>query len=207
MIVRNEAPIIRRCLESVKPYIDCWVILDTGSEDATPALIQEILADIPGELHHDEFVDFADARNYALALAHGKADYSLVIDADMTLEVRDEDYRDGLDRDGYTLLVNETPQHADLRLLRQACTWQYHGRVFEFPVSTDANLVGRHPDITLHHHADGGNRYGRPARDRRWLEEALEQDPSDSHALVHLGRIALADRDPGSALHYDRCCR
>lgn len=202
MIVRNEAPIIRRCLESVKPYIDCWVILDTGSVDATPQLIEEILGDIPGELHHDEFVDFADARNFALALAHGKADYALIIDADMTLEARKGDFREGLDKDGYSVLINETPQHADLRLLRQACAWQFHGRVFEFPVSTNADQIGRHPDILLQHHCDGSSRPDRPLRDRQWLEESLQQNPEDSHALIHLGRLAQADNDLYAAADY-----
>ena len=35
MIVRNEAPVIRRCLDSVMPIIDSWVIVDTGSTDGT----------------------------------------------------------------------------------------------------------------------------------------------------------------------------
>jgi hypothetical protein len=30
MIVKNEADVIRRCLDSVRPIIDRWVIVDTG---------------------------------------------------------------------------------------------------------------------------------------------------------------------------------
>jgi len=29
MIVKNESEVIRRCIESVKDYIDFWVICDT----------------------------------------------------------------------------------------------------------------------------------------------------------------------------------
>ena len=53
MIVRNEAAIIRRCLESVRPHIDRWVICDTGSTDNTPDIVQEILSGIPGTLHRE----------------------------------------------------------------------------------------------------------------------------------------------------------
>ncbi|MGW8788902.1 glycosyltransferase, partial [Heyndrickxia sporothermodurans] len=35
MIVKNEASVIRRCLDSVRPLIDTWVIIDTGSTDGT----------------------------------------------------------------------------------------------------------------------------------------------------------------------------
>ena len=35
MIVKNEAHVIRRCLDSVRPHITHWVIVDTGSTDRT----------------------------------------------------------------------------------------------------------------------------------------------------------------------------
>jgi hypothetical protein len=52
MIVRDEAQVIERCLSSVIGLIDYWVICDTGSIDGTPDLIANILAGVPGELHH-----------------------------------------------------------------------------------------------------------------------------------------------------------
>jgi glycosyltransferase involved in cell wall biosynthesis len=38
MIVKDEAHVIRRCLGSVRPLIDSWVIVDTGSSDGTQSL-------------------------------------------------------------------------------------------------------------------------------------------------------------------------
>ena len=40
MIVKNEAPNIQECLESVAPYIDYYVIADTGSIDNTKEIIK-----------------------------------------------------------------------------------------------------------------------------------------------------------------------
>ena len=51
MIVKNEAPVIARCLASVRPFIDYWVIVDTGSTDCTQDAIRTAMADLPGELH------------------------------------------------------------------------------------------------------------------------------------------------------------
>ena len=38
MIVRNEAHVINRCLDSVRPYVTHWAIVDTGSTDGTAEL-------------------------------------------------------------------------------------------------------------------------------------------------------------------------
>ena len=35
MIVKNEAAILRETLERVRPIVDEWVIVDTGSTDDT----------------------------------------------------------------------------------------------------------------------------------------------------------------------------
>ena len=87
MIVKNEAAVIRRCLDSVRPIIDYWVIVDTGSTDGTQDIIREHLRDLPGELHERPWRDFAHNRSEALELARGKGDYTLIIDADDTLEI------------------------------------------------------------------------------------------------------------------------
>src|ERR1700732_422892 len=59
MIVKDETRVIRRCLESVKPVIDYWVIVDTGSTDGTQAMIKDFMKDVPGELQERPWVDFA----------------------------------------------------------------------------------------------------------------------------------------------------
>lgn len=40
MIVRDEAHVVREALDSVAFGIDCWVIVDTGSTDATVETIR-----------------------------------------------------------------------------------------------------------------------------------------------------------------------
>ena len=75
MIIKDEAPVIRRCLESVKPFIDRWVIVDTGSTDNTRELVREIMAGLPGELHERPWKNFGHNRNEALSLAARSGDY------------------------------------------------------------------------------------------------------------------------------------
>ncbi len=85
MIVKDEAKVIERCLGSVRDLIDTWVISDTGSTDGTQELIRRALDGIPGELHEEPWTNFGHNRTLNIRHARGKADYLLLIDADMVV--------------------------------------------------------------------------------------------------------------------------
>lgn len=82
MIVKDEAEALSRCLDSVSRLAPEIIVVDTGSADRTPA----IAADYGARVVEFDFrrVDFAAARNQALALATGR--WILVLDADETLD-------------------------------------------------------------------------------------------------------------------------
>lgn len=89
MIVKNEAHVMRRNLDSVRPLIDYVLVEDTGSSDGTQEVIRAWLAEtgMPGEVVDVPWQDFAWNRSHALALLREQRhiDYALVIDADDTL--------------------------------------------------------------------------------------------------------------------------
>ena len=89
MIVRNEAPVIRRCLESVLPLIDYVLIVDTGSTDATRTVVRDFLSEknIAGEVIDEPWQNFAYNRTFALRKLREKRqiDYSLMVDADQIM--------------------------------------------------------------------------------------------------------------------------
>lgn len=134
MIVRNEAPVIRRCLESVLPFIDHWVIVDTGSKDGTQDVIREYLSDVPGELHERPWKDFGTNRSEALELARGKADYILIIDADDVLDtVLGKTIPLELSDDAYSFeIVDGGVVYRRTQLVRDALPWRYVGVLHEF---------------------------------------------------------------------------
>ena len=77
VIARDEAAGIGRLLESVAPWVDRMLVLDTGSTDHTVALALAAGAQVA---HFRWCDDFSAARNAALDLA--AADWHLVLDAD-----------------------------------------------------------------------------------------------------------------------------
>ncbi|MDR3560138.1 MAG: glycosyltransferase [Negativicutes bacterium] len=77
MIVKNEAEILGRCLESVRPWVSEIVVVDTGSADDTKAIARQFADGIYNFTWCD---DFAKARNFSLEKA--QYDWVLVLDAD-----------------------------------------------------------------------------------------------------------------------------
>lgn len=86
MIVKDEAAVIERCLDSVRPLIDYVLIEDTGSSDGTQGIIRAYLRrhGIPGEVIEEKWRDFAYNRSHVLARLRENTsiDYALMMDAD-----------------------------------------------------------------------------------------------------------------------------
>ena len=206
MIVKNEAPVIARCLENVRPLIDAWVIVDTGSEDGTQDIIRTVMADIPGELHERPWKNFGHNRSEAVALCAGKADYILTIDADETLE-RDPGFRWGaLAADSYLLLKRRgARQYRAENVLRTDRNWRWEGVVHEYPVSDLAQYRSALDGLVIVSPREGARARDAQTyrRDALMLEQALLENPDDARSVFYLAQSYRDADDYDLALrHY-----
>jgi len=205
LIMRNEARCIRRCLDSVRPYVDAMVVLDTGSTDDSIAIAQACGA----QVHHLPWPDdFAAARNHVLALAD--ADWNLVIDADEWIASGGEALRgwcDGPPRLGALCIRSsfDLPQHGGTtfpatrswiaRLLPRGV--RYAGRIHEQPVS--ALPLGRIDLLIEHDGYEDAQSAGKRDRNTPMLLAELRNDPENPYLLYQLGKEAETARDYGRA--------
>ena len=201
MIVKNEAQVIARCLASVRPLIDSWVIVDTGSTDGTHDVIREAMRDLPGELHERPWVDFAYNRTESLALARPHGDYSLLIDADDVLAI-DPDFRlPALDQDFYQFLIESPPMRWPLsQLFRAAAGWRYMGVLHEFPACDLANPRGQLlTGLRIMRGQDGARRKDPQVfrRDAEILEAALRTEANPMLSARYRFYLAQSYRDAG----------
>jgi glycosyltransferase involved in cell wall biosynthesis len=85
-IVKDEAGVIERCLDSVRPLVDYVLIVDTGSSDGTQRVIARWLERhcIPGQVLERPWRNFRDNRNESIEALRqvAEVDYALTIDAD-----------------------------------------------------------------------------------------------------------------------------
>jgi glycosyltransferase involved in cell wall biosynthesis len=199
MIVKNEAPVIRRCLDSVRPLIDHWVIVDTGSTDGTQDIVREHLKDLPGELHERPWRDFAYNRSEALALARPHADYSLIIDADDVLEIPKGYRLPRLKADAYYLDIDHAPvRYQRMQIVSNARPWRYKGVLHEFLTCEGAGPAGKLP-LLYRMYFDGARRRDPAtfARDAEVLERALETETDPFLRSRYTFYLAQSRRDSG----------
>lgn len=196
MIVRDEQQVIGRCLASVKPYIDRYVICDTGSTDQTVEEIGLALEGVPGLILHHEWRDFAHNRNLAMQAAlQSGADYIMIIDADQWLVCDDPHIIDHLEADVLTLEFRDNDVSYPHPVLFSArFPWRWEGVVHEYAtcdqVFTPMHLVGAHV-LTAH---DGGS-YADPDKHQKrvdLLEAALKDDPGNHRYWYFLAQEYLS---------------
>lgn len=208
MIVKNEAPVIRRCLDSVRPLIDCWVIVDTGSSDGTQDIIRQHWRDIPGELIERPWVNFAHNRNEALDYAWGRADYIFVIDADETIEIEPGFALPHLTADAYNVMVYyEGISYLRKQLVSSRLPWRYIGVVHEYIHCDRAQPGVFLPGIRTLPHTDGARARDPRTfeRDAQLLEAALSKEPFNMRYVFYLAQSYRDAGDlPNAIRHYQR---
>jgi glycosyltransferase involved in cell wall biosynthesis len=193
MIVKNEAHVIERCLRSVRPCIDSWAIVDTGSSDGTQEIIQTFLHDRPGELVERPWVDFSTNRNEALQLARKHGDYAFFIDADDVLEA-DSGFGFGtLGASGYAIesLVAGVSSWITA-LARLDIDWTWHGVLHEVLTASDNSPNTPLYGARIAKFADGARSQlpirEKYTRDAELLRDALAREPGNTRYQFYLAQ-------------------
>jgi glycosyltransferase involved in cell wall biosynthesis len=198
MILKNEAHGIGRTLASVRPHVDRWCILDTGSTDGTQDAVREAMRGVPGELHEAAFTDFATTRNRGLELCGTHTEFVLWLDADDELRGGDAlrrflvDERPAAGRDAFYVRIEMGETSFDsARVLRSRSGWRFVGAVHE--VLTHPELVSPtrriEGAVVVHHPGEQGQARSRARweRDVALLDREVARDPAATRPAFYLG--------------------
>lgn len=192
LIARNEARCIARCLDSVRPFVDSILVLDTGSTDGTP----EIARAHGAQVHRFAWADdFALARNRALDLAD--ADWHLILDADETIASGGALLREwcaGVPRLGRVCIHNQFDDAGQIRVNRSWITRLIpRGARFEGRIHEQVASPLPRERIELHVLHDGyrdAQMAGKADRNRALLLRDIAANPDDPYTAYQLGREA-----------------
>ena len=200
MIVKDEANNIKDCLSKVAPYINYWVIVDTGSKDNTIEVIKNAMEefDIPGELHERPWVNFEVNRTESLELAKGKCDYRWIIDADDTFEVEQFGFNPfayvdkTMDTYQITYRLNSLQYHR-AQIVRSDQPWVYKGVLHEYlhcdlPNLKSAILPGCFVKADISPLKRAASLQEKYANDAKILEKALVDEPNNTRYMFYLAQ-------------------
>ncbi len=197
MVVKNEERRLARCLDSASGLASEIITVDTGSTDRTHAIAAGYGARVvPFDF---AFVDFAAARNHAIARARGR--WILVLDADEILQpagaplvreliARGENAGYYFQRLNHQAAAQRPASDYVIRLFPNQPAYRYRGRVHETIDDSIREAGGKllRTEIRLEHDFASDPE----ARRRRnlWyiaiLHEEIAAAPSDCSRLVFL---------------------
>jgi tetratricopeptide (TPR) repeat protein len=204
MIVRDNETTIGPALESIRPWVDRIIVVDTGSKDKTPEICREFGA----EVHEFPWCDdFSAARNESLKYAAGEwifwMDSDDTISAECGRKLRELAYAAHPDRVlGYVIQVHCPGPEEDgqfdvtavdhVKLFRNRPDLRFEGRIHEqlLPAIRRAGGEVAWTDIFVRHsgsdHSPEGFRR-KLDRDLRILHRELEECPNHPFVLFNLG--------------------
>jgi GT2 family glycosyltransferase/tetratricopeptide (TPR) repeat protein len=206
MIVRDNARTLAACLESIRPWVDEMVIVDTGSQDETPRIVESFGA----RLYHFPWPDsFSIARNESLR--HAQGEWLFWMDSDDTITPEcGRKLRGLVDREppadvfGYVMQVHcpGIDEHGEpvpdmtvvdhVKLFRNRPDLRFDGRIHEqvLPAIRAAGGEVAWTDIYVIHSGSDQSAAAQAVkrqRDLRLLELELANRPEHPFTLFNLG--------------------
>jgi glycosyltransferase involved in cell wall biosynthesis len=169
-IMKNEAHVITRMLNSIKPIVDIVCLIDTGSTDNTIEVVKNWGQENNIETHVFErpFDNFENSRNYSIQMARevtkdrGNDYWGFWLDADETIEILPTFNKSGINKDLYMFntYINV------MKYTRNECfkldkPFRFYGPVHEFIVCDDKNITsGLMEGLNVRVQMDGGSWQG-----------------------------------------------
>lgn len=209
MIVKNEEKYIQRCLESVKPFVNEMIVVDTGSIDKTVEIAKEMGAVV---YHFDWVDDFSKARNFSLSKVTG--DWVLVLDADeyVTGNIKNElknhmEEKQEEKQIGRIKIVSRFMDEKD-SVEKEAISYvsrffpkgiEFEGRIHE---QLNSELKRVKMNVEVKH--DGYFEADKSERNLPLLLKELEEKPNDPYIQFQLARGYKKKQDVREATKYYR---
>ncbi len=220
LIVRDNEETIHPCLESLIPWVDEVVIVDTGSLDRTPEICREFGARV---FHHPWEDSFSTARNQSLGYCRGR--WIFWMDSDDTLpaecgaqlrQIAEGPHDDGVF--GYVMQVHcpgtieaDVTVVDHVKLFRNDPRLRFEFRIHEQIIPSIRRLGGevKRTDVHVIHSGSDQTSSGRERkreRDFRLLNLEMRDNPDHPFVLFNLGMTCSDAGNFKSAVAYlERC--
>ena len=193
LIVRDEAKVLCRCLDSIQGTYDQLCILDTGSVDDTPKIAKQFGAKFKRYVACNDsdgrMADFAMARNECMRMATGE--WILSIDADEVLSKlsagrirwQANHYKGAAVR---VRIRSRGTEWLAVRLFRRLPIHQFRNRVHEWVAIS--GRIADDPSIVITNRPNKKGKESSAKRDLRLCSLALQENPKNRVMVFYLAK-------------------
>jgi tetratricopeptide (TPR) repeat protein len=201
MIVKNEAKVLQKCLESIQDFADELIIVDTGSSDQTVNIAKKFTNNVYDFQWCD---DFAQARNFSISKATKKYIFQLDADEIFNTEIVDElkdllvkenpvlvntTIKEFTSSDSFYMAIGNNPRlflnRSDIKYYRP-----YHEMVTKDckKISHEENLkiINFNKIVTTHYGYDYGSILQKYQRGIDIMSKWIESNSNDDYILTKL---------------------
>ncbi len=215
MMVKDEADCIEATLATAKPFVDRWLVYDTGSTDGTQRLAQGFMADLPGRLVEEPFVSMSHSRNRSVDLAGTETEFLLMLDADDKLVGGDalrshlEMRRFDFDYSAFFMRTNFGVVFDMCKVIRTGMGWHFEGVAHEQLVHPTQQVRERVPDVQVDQIRTDlmdAKSKARWEREEGLLRARLDEVPDDTRSAFYLAQTltCLGRHEEALEAHYVR---
>jgi glycosyltransferase involved in cell wall biosynthesis len=192
-IVKNEAHVITRMLDSIKPIVDIICIVDTGSTDDTKEVIYKWGADNNIETHvYDRpFDNFEKSRNYSIEMGRklvadrGDDWWGFWLDADEVLIIGPKFNKKNIRKDLYMFETHiNNMKYTRNEMYKIDKKFRFYGPIHEYLVCDEPTTSGVLEGVSVLVRMDGGS----------WKEDVSKKYLSHAHKFESY--IADDRKDP-----------
>jgi len=205
MICKNESSLIRTALASVKPFIDFWCVVDTGSTDNTKSVVLEEMAGIPGTLFERPWVNWEWNRSEAIKLARlSGCDFIFILDADEKV-IPPLGFKLDLNQDLAYWVTKQfgTTSYGRPNILSVKHNWHYVGVTHEYLTAQPDNPSVVVLPLTLQTNIERTNKTPEKcALDAELLENALLTEPDNARYIFYAAQSYRDSSQLEKAIEY-----
>lgn len=181
MILKNQVETIETCIDSVRPWIDHYCLIDAGSSDGTIALALGKLRGVEGHVYQHPWIHSEPKVQELFRLGRAHGEYLLWCFPEERLTVTDPCGFGPLEKDCYYAICREGG--LDWRrpfLLRSKLEWE--GGDF---LPQDLHSPEMRTGLLLLESI----LWREPVKEADKFREALDRDPANPRLLFHLARV------------------
>lgn len=138
MLVSEQDTSLISSLTALKPYIDHWVLADLGLSERSAEQVEQLLDGIDGEFVDAPEDSAANIKNALLEFSRPLADYVLVLEPHMLIDVSKDLFKESLDKALYLLRVDSPVQYYEPCLIHAQHACEFVGIACETLLSKQA---------------------------------------------------------------------